>query len=125
MPSIRVRALPQKEDAEVSTVLNELCEIVAECLGAPVAQVRAIWQTIDAGSYAEDGVFPKVQPYDTHPPIVELVAFIGRTPEVITNAVEQVANTLVKGLGLSEGNAWVSYVEAGRGELFVNGSIKE
>jgi hypothetical protein len=124
MPSIRVRALPQQSSADVPAAMRRMREAAAEILGAPVSKVRALWQTIEPGMYLEADATPDVQPRESHPPTVELVAFTGRSDETIATALERLADILVEELDLGAGNAWVSYVQAPSGWLYVDGAIK-
>lgn len=124
MPSIRVRALPQPPSVDLSSVMAELRDHVAATLVAPADGVRVLWHTLEPGHYLEAGDTPAVQPSATHPPTIELVAFEGRSPAQIEQALTGLAAIIVQHLELEPGNAWVSYVEAAEGELYVQGAIK-
>jgi hypothetical protein len=123
MPVIQVTALPQRPGTDVSKVLTTLCREVAAALGEEERGVWATWQQLEAGAYAEAGDARSQQPAATHPPIARVIAFRGRSPDVVERMLETVAAVLVRELSLEDGNAFVLYEEALRGRLYTGGAI--
>jgi phenylpyruvate tautomerase PptA (4-oxalocrotonate tautomerase family) len=96
---------------------------LAEVLSEEPTGTWATWQEIAPGRYAEGGDAPAFQPAATHPPLVELLAFEGRPPELVERMLETVAEVLVRELELEPGNVFVRYVEATSGRLYTGGSV--
>jgi phenylpyruvate tautomerase PptA (4-oxalocrotonate tautomerase family) len=65
-----------------------------------------------------------VQPPDSHAPIVEILAFTGRSPEVIEALIAAVADTLVTELHLAPGNVFITWTELQAGRVFTGGEIR-
>jgi hypothetical protein len=69
------------------------------------------WETVDA--YVEGGVAPAVQPVDTHPPIVTVLAG-ARPPDVVSRMLRAVGDEL----GLEPGNVFVTFDEVDPARLY-------
>ena len=65
-----------------------------------------------------------MQPHATHPPLVRVTAFAGRSPELVAAILERVAGTLVRELGLAPGNVFVCYEEVHSGALYTGGGVR-
>jgi hypothetical protein len=89
MPVVRIGALPQPPEIDVAAVLEE------EPRGT-----WATWDELEPGRYSEGGDAPGRQPRDTHLPLVSLVAFEGRSDELVERMLTCVADTLARELGL-------------------------
>ena len=125
MPVVEIRALPHKRPSDVPFALERVCTELAAAMGIPEKQVWATWQTIDARRYVEGRDPMPHQPPDTHPPLVRLQAFEGRSPEMIRTMLETVAKSLESSLGLGEGNVMVVYEELKSGRVWAGGGILE
>lgn len=123
IPVLRIRALPQPEGVDVAAVLGRVSLALADLLGEPPAGTWATWETIEAGRYAEGDDAPVEQPRSTHPPIVSLLAFEGRAPELVEGMLVCVAETLARELELELGNVFVTYDEARSGRLYDGGRV--
>ena len=123
MPILEVSALPQPAGVDVGAVSTALTRAVASELGEDPGGTWVVWRTVGAGHYAEGDVAPTIQPRSTHPPLVRVVAFEGRPPMLVSRILTVVAETLVGGLGLSPGNAFVLWDEARAGRLYTGGSV--
>jgi len=124
MPVVKIQALPQPLDIDVPAVIAELSIRVANAMNCPPRQVWTIWQTIEPRHYAEGVVRAAEQPHSTHPPLAEIVAYPGRSPEVIRAAIEAVARTLNEQLNLEPGNTFVTYTELTPGRVFTGGAVR-
>jgi phenylpyruvate tautomerase PptA (4-oxalocrotonate tautomerase family) len=123
MPVIQIRALPQREGVDVKKALAALCAAVAEVYGCESAHVWATWQCIEPGRYVEGGSGAGLQPEDTHPPIVDILCFEGRSPELIESLLERAAEVLSRELGIP-GNVFITYTEARSGRVFTGGGVR-
>jgi phenylpyruvate tautomerase PptA (4-oxalocrotonate tautomerase family) len=83
----------------------------------------ATWGTIEPGRYAEGSDSPTAQPRHTHPPLVTVTAFEGRPAELVEQMLTCVAETLVRELGLGDGNVFVTYDEVHSGRLYTGGRV--
>jgi phenylpyruvate tautomerase PptA (4-oxalocrotonate tautomerase family) len=122
VPVVRIRALPQR-DVDTARVLTRVTRELADVLGEEPRGTWATWETIPPGQYAEAGAIPSEQPRSTHPPLVSVVAFAGRGPELIERMLVRVADVLVRELGLDPGNVFVTYEEAQPGRLYTGGQV--
>jgi phenylpyruvate tautomerase PptA (4-oxalocrotonate tautomerase family) len=120
---IRISALPQRSGHPPERALASVTHALAELLGEEPSGTWATWHEIPGGRYAEGGDAPAFQPAATHPPLVELIAFEGRSPELVERMLEIVADVLARELALEPGNVYVRYVDAAVGRLYTGGSI--
>ena len=114
VPVVRIRALPQPS-VDVRAVAAAVATALAEELGEPPHGTWATWETVEV--YAEGGETPAEQPRDTHPPLATVTAR-GRPPETVERMLRCVGDTLVRELGLEEGNVFVTYEEVEPGRLY-------
>jgi phenylpyruvate tautomerase PptA (4-oxalocrotonate tautomerase family) len=123
MPVIEISALPQREGVDTDAALRDVTRAVAGALGEDQRGTWATWRTIEPGRYAEGAEQPHVQPETTHPPLVRVVAFEGRSGDLVERVLVAVADALADALGLERGNVFVRYEEAAAGRLYTGGSI--
>ena len=121
MPIVQVEALPQAPGVEVEQALATLCGEIAALLGEEPSGTWATWCTLE--HYVEGSDGPSVQPASTHPPIVRLIAYRGREPEVVAELLRRAGAALVRELRLEEGNVFVVYEEAQPGRLYTGGEV--
>lgn len=124
MPILHIKALPQQPGVNLTLVMKKVCLELAAVMNLPPRQVWGTWQTLDAGQYVEGEVEAALQPHSTHPPLVELIAFEGRSPEVIEAMLNCVAQTLGRELKIERGNVFITYREARSGRTFTGGEIR-
>lgn len=123
MPVVRIRALQQPESVAIAAALSAVATELAELLGEEPQGTWATWETIQPGHYAEGSDVPTTQPRHTHPPLVTVTAFEGRSDELVGRMLTCVAKTLVRELGLGEGNVFVTYDEAHSGGIYTGGRV--
>jgi hypothetical protein len=121
VPIVQVEALPQAPRIEIEQVLATLCGEIATLLGEEPSGTWATWRTLE--HYVEGSDGPAVQPNSTHPPIVRLIAYRGREPEVVTELLRCAAGVLARELRLEEGNVFVVYEDAQPGRLYTGGDV--
>jgi hypothetical protein len=123
VPVVRIQALPQPDSVDVTRVLTAVTTELAALLEEHPSGSWATWDTIRPGRYVEGATAPEVQPRDTHPPLVTMAAFEGRSPEVVELMLTTVAETLVRELGLGQGNVFATYDELPSGRVYSGGRI--
>ncbi|HET7855411.1 MAG TPA: tautomerase family protein [Gaiellaceae bacterium] len=121
MPIVQVEALPQAPDVEVERALTTLCGELAELLGEDPRGTWATWRTLE--HYVEGADASTQQPAATHPPIVRVIAYRGREPDLVAQLLRRAADVLVRELRLEEGNVFVLFEEAQPGRLFTGGEV--
>ena len=104
-------------------MLGALCAEVAAAIGTEPRGAWATWQELSPGHYVEGDVAADVQPGGSHPPLVRVIAFEGRPPELIEAMLETAARVLERELGLGEGNVFATYEEARSGRVHDGGRI--
>ncbi len=96
----------------MNAVSRALALAVSGELGEDSSGTWVTWQTLAPGGYREgENDAPLEQPRATHPPIVRVSAFEGRSPEVVAHVLAAVAGTIIRELGLAPGNAFVVWDE--------------
>jgi phenylpyruvate tautomerase PptA (4-oxalocrotonate tautomerase family) len=123
VPVLEVTALPQADGFDLAATCAALSEAVAAALDEQPEGTWVVWRTVPAGAYSEHRHAPSTQPRATHPPIVRVTAYEGRTPETIATVLAAVADTLVEQLGLEPGNVLVRWDEAVAGRLYSGGDV--
>jgi hypothetical protein len=123
VPIVEITALPQGEGVDVSVALTAVATELAAALGEEPRGTWATWRTLEPGGYAEATDAPAVQPRATHPPLVRVIAYEGRPPEVVERMLVTVAESLARELRLEPGNVFVRFEEATAGRLYTGGGI--
>jgi hypothetical protein len=103
-------------------LLSRLAAAVAPCLGVQPRNVFAVHQPLAA--YVEGDVAVQRHLSDTHPPLIDIAAFAGRSDAQIEAALTAAAAAVTDALGLSAGNAFVTYSEIGRGQVLTGGQLR-
>jgi hypothetical protein len=104
-------------------VLARVATALAGLLGERPEDTWATWEQLEPGCYAEGAATPDEQPRATHPPLVSIVAFEGRPPELVERMLVCVAETLARELELEPGNVFVRYEEALSGRVYDGGKV--
>ena len=123
MPVVRISALPQPRGADPERALAAVTHALADLLGEEPSGNWATWTEIPPGRYVEAADAPALQPPATHPPLVDVIAFEGRPPDLVERMLTTVAEVLERELRLERGNVFVRYVEAKDGRLYTGGSV--
>ena len=123
MPVVSIRALPQPRAVDVQAVVARVAGALAEVVGGPPSGTWATWEELAPRSYAEADDTPAEQPRATHPPLVSIRAFEGRSPELVERMLVAVAETLAAELGLEPGNVFVTYDEVQSGRVYDGGRV--
>lgn len=122
MPILDIRALPQPRPDRIEPALHATCRAVARAYGCTPREVWATWTELPAGRYVEGDAAASVQPEASHPPLVRLLCFEGKSEAVIEATLEATAAALCAGLEL-RGNVFVEYVEARSGRVIAGDGV--
>jgi phenylpyruvate tautomerase PptA (4-oxalocrotonate tautomerase family) len=120
MPIVTIRALPQP-GIEVTKTAARIGAAIAKAAGMPPSHIYVLWSDISAGHYGIAEAAPDEQPRDTHPPLVEISATSGRTPEFIEGVLAATAQAVAAELGVAPENVRVLYQEIPPRRLFSRG----
>jgi len=120
MPVVTIRALQQPPEV-VERVLTAVTEHVAAALGEDPRGSWATWEEVAA--YVEGYDLAGVQPHETHPPLVRITAFEGRSDDQIAAVLEAAAAAVAQQLGVEPGNVFAVYEEARSGRVFTGGRV--
>ena len=123
MPILEVTALPQPGSVDIAAVESALSRAVAAELGEDPAGTWVVWRSLELGRYAEGDAVPASQPATTHPPIVHVLAYEGRSAEIVARVIAVIGETLVHELGLAPGNAFVVWDELRAGRVYTGGGV--
>jgi phenylpyruvate tautomerase PptA (4-oxalocrotonate tautomerase family) len=123
MPVLDIRALPQKPGVDAQAALKRVCTELAQMLGERPTGTWGTWVELLPGSYTEGDDAPAVQPDATHPPLVRLFAFEGKSRETVERMITLVADTLADALRVEPGNVFVTYDEGRSGRVYSGGSL--
>lgn len=124
MPVVQVTALRQRVGVDLDAVTRAIALAVSSELGEEPSGTWVTWQTLAPGSYREGADdAPLGQPAATHPPIVRVSAFEGRSPDVVARVLSAVAGVIVRELALEPGNAFVVWEDLTAGRLHTGGGM--
>jgi hypothetical protein len=107
----------------VPAVLGRICTDLADALGIPARQCWGTWETLPTGHYVEGSVDASEPGVETHPPLVRVQAFAGRSPETIERALRTVAGSVAAALGIPSDNVFVHYEELASGRVYSAGDV--
>lgn len=125
MPVVRISGLPQAPGVDPRGVLKRLCLRLAEVDGVEARHWWATWQPIAPDAYVEgDIAAPDLQPGASHPPIVEILAFAGRGPELIERLLTVASKVLSDGLGMEPGNVFITWTDLPPGRVSTGGTVR-
>ncbi len=122
MPILNIRALPQKDPGKIQDALKKTCVAISEVYGCKPEQVWATWEDIKPGMYVEGNNPEDEQPEHTHPPIVTLTCFEGKSPGEVENILTVASTTLSESLGIGN-NIFLTYHEAKSGQVIAGNGI--
>ncbi len=122
---IELQALPQGIGQErIQELLQELAAIASETLRAPLKAVFVIFRPLEAGHYMHMESALPLQTKDSHPPLLRISAFTGRSPEQISDCLRKSANAIALSLNLDPGNVFASFVELQSGHVLTGGILR-
>ncbi len=124
MPVIQIKSLPQDNGIDTRVILKKICCRVADDLKVPKHQVWGTWEILASGNYVEGDSAPPLQPKATHPPIVNVIAFEGRSQNQINGMLRVIADELCQELKMNSGNAFITFTEAHSGRVYTGGELR-
>lgn len=123
MPIFHVLALPQNAEVDPTAVLKDLCRGLAEHFEVDERQVWGTWNGLPPDRYVEGTRDEATQPHGTHPPLVRIMAFEGRSEAQIEGALARTAEILGDRLGIDPGNVFVHFEELRSGRVLAGGKV--
>ena len=124
MPIVQVTALRQPVGVDLGVVSRAIVLAVSRELGEEASGTWVTWQALEPGAYREGtDDAPLEQPRATHPPLIRVQAFEGRSDDVVARVLSAVAGTVVRELGLEPGNVFVAWDELQAGRLHSGGGM--
>ncbi len=125
MPILSIKALPQNDSDKIQVALKKTCIAISEVYGCKPEQVWATWNEIQPGMYVEGENHADIQPEQTHPPIVQLICFEGKSHDEIEKLLMVASSTLSEALGIGD-NIFMTYHEAKSGRVMAgNGVVRK
>ena len=125
MPVVRISGLPQASGVDRGAVLRRLCVRLAEVDGVEPRHWWATWQDVAPDAYLEGEIqAPAVQPGESHPPIVEILAFAGRDAALVEQLLTVTSEVLGTGLAMEAGNVFVIWTELLAGRVSTGGVVR-
>ncbi len=124
MPVLKIMALPPPPEVDVTAVLSATCVELARVAGVPAHAIWATFLPLAPAHYVEGETAATGAERDTHPPLVELIAFEGRSDALIAAMLETTARCLAEGFRLEPGNVYVSFTEAPSGRVHTGGHVR-
>lgn len=124
MPILEIKALPQKPDIDVTACLKAICCAVADAVSIPRNHIWGTWESIKPGHYVEGDKSADVQMRSTHPPLVNVIAFEGRSQEDIETMIFATAKAVAQALAIAPENVFLTYTEVKSGKVFTGGKIR-
>ncbi len=121
---MQVTALRQRVGTDLDAASRAIVLAVSREIEEDPQGTWVTWQTLPAGTYREgENDAPAEQPAATHPPLVRINAFEGRSPETIARVLSAVAGAVVRELELDPGNVFVVWDELHAGRLHTGGGM--
>ncbi len=121
MPFIHVKSLPFAASLDVSSVVEGVTEDFARETGIGLEHVTATWEFFLIGHYAVAGKTVRYQPRDSHPVIVDLLAF--NAGDEVERMLRAVARSIAGRVEVGIDNIVVNYRQAHSVMVFDAGEV--
>ncbi|GIW71239.1 MAG: hypothetical protein KatS3mg102_0781 [Planctomycetota bacterium] len=122
MPIVRVEALAPPE-LEVAALLERVAAATAAAFEVELRHCWVTFQPLLPGHYLEGGRVRASEDARAAAPLVEIIAYQGRTPARKARALRAVAEAVGGALGLEPDLVFVLYREIARGHVHVGGEV--
>ena len=123
MPIIQIKALPQKSGLDINKILKTLTAEVSKATKIPLNNLWATWETLTSQLYIEGETSSSLQPFNSHPPLVNVISFEGKSIDIQEAIMTTVGRVLTRELQIDQGNCFIVYDEVKAGKVFVGGEI--
>lgn len=123
MPIIQVKALPQRPGMDIAEASSRISSGLAESMGIPLNQIWITWETIAPWHYAEGDRAAAIQPESSHPPLVRIQVFEGRSAEDLEKMLSEISDLVAEQLNIEKGNVLVHYEELPSGRVHSGGRV--
>jgi phenylpyruvate tautomerase PptA (4-oxalocrotonate tautomerase family) len=125
MPLIRIKSLPFEGDVDISLVVCNLSQAVADATGIENHHIMVSWEYLSKGHYSHAGKVAEVQGINTHPLLVDLIAPNFNTEQQIMAMLELIANTISEHVPIAKNNIFINYTPAYSDGVYDEGHIVE
>lgn len=123
VPFIHIRSLPFEPPLDLATAVAALSRDFASATQIDLEHVTVTWELLPPGHYAAAGQTASVQPADSHPVLVDLLAPEFNCDETVMSMLSAVAQSIARVSGVAEHNVFVNYRQARSGQVFDAGKI--
>lgn len=125
MPLIRVKSLQFDHDVDVSQVVCYLSQVVSDATHIEPQHIMITWEYLPGGHYSHGGKVTQVQPMNSHPLLVDLIAPNFNTEDQIMAMLELIANTIAEQLPIEKNNIFINYTPAYSDGVYDEGHVVE
>lgn len=123
MPLISIKSLPLPECEEMGELLAGISRELADLTGIGLRHITITWEYLPPGHYAEGGETCEVQPEQTHPILVSVLAPDFHRPEKVEAMLKGIAAGIAARIPVSRDNIFVHFQDASSGKVFDAGRI--
>lgn len=122
MPVIQIQTLETPDTIDKGTVLKGVITKLSAAIDTPENRIFASWQTSDC--MVDQMTASTSFRADTHPPLVRIDMFTGRTPEKKKKALQEIAAYIKEQLDFA-GNPFVYIYDIQNGHVMTGGNVIE
>lgn len=123
MPLIHVKSLPMQGDFNAHSTLQILARDIAQETGIDLEHITTTWDYFLPSHYAVAGRAATLQPTDSHPLLVEILAPEKTSARRIRMLLECTAASLARHTGMPIDNIFIHFSEARSGKVFDAGRL--
>jgi phenylpyruvate tautomerase PptA (4-oxalocrotonate tautomerase family) len=123
MPIIQIKALPQKPEIEISKVIKAITTEVSKSTNIPLSNLWVTWETLAEHHYIEGIETTSVQPFNSHPPLINIISYVGKPAKLQEAILTSVGRTVTKELQIDPGNCFIVYSEVKAGHVYDGGEV--
>lgn len=123
MPLIHVKSLPLQGSFNARSTLEILARDITHDTGIALEHITTTWDYLLPSHYAVGGKATELQPRDSHPLLVEILAPTTTSARKTKLLLESVAASLARHTGIPESNIFISFHEAHSGKVFDGGAV--
>ncbi|WP_299018005.1 hypothetical protein [uncultured Photobacterium sp.] len=125
MPLVRIKSLPFKQDVAIDQVLTTLSQVISDAGKIEQRHIMLTWEYLVKSHYVHHGTVADVQPNDSHPVLVDLIAPNFNTEVQIAQTLELIANTIAEQLPIAKKNIFINFTPAYSDGVYDEGHVVE
>src|SRR5438309_1836978 len=112
MPIINIKTLPLDGTIDTAAILVRLIEQLTLEIEYKAEEIWATWEFLPADNYAVGEEVSSTQTNASHPPLIRILAFEGKSPEMIERMIKKVAHLVSEELHIDIKNIFIEFHEA-------------